>query len=385
MPHVRVRQVLGSPTTAKALTPAAQAPERDRKTAAHHLRDLLAYVRLRARELRGHRTRHRPAARRPEGGDRRAACRRPAAPRRCRPLQRPERSRPLGRRRRPDRARPDPAGAGDRRGALRRPHRAGAGRATEPGLVVRHRGAAHPPRRRQNPRRAGRGACRPTAEAIRWSICEAELIQAMGRGRGVNRTAETPLQIDLMTDVVLPVTVDELIAWPDLCPTRRDLMAARGWCSRTRPTWRPASRTSGRPRRGQEGSARGVGQTGYHRILYNSEMSHSSVVVSYRPEGPGQSRVARSSIFDLTRDPEAWLTSRLGPLAVFSLDLPARPVVSDADRLADLTRRLHAAMARDLAARNAALDALGARLGDAAPASPCPAPDLFPSNQRRRF
>ena len=53
MPHVRVRQVLGSPTTAKALTPAAQAPERDRKTAAHHLRDLLAYVRLRARQLRG--------------------------------------------------------------------------------------------------------------------------------------------------------------------------------------------------------------------------------------------------------------------------------------------------------------------------------------------
>ena len=52
-PHVRVRQVLGSPTSAKALTPDVQAPERERKTAAHHLRDLMAYVRLRARELRG--------------------------------------------------------------------------------------------------------------------------------------------------------------------------------------------------------------------------------------------------------------------------------------------------------------------------------------------
>ena len=68
----------------------------------------------------------------------------------------------------------------------------------------------------------------PTAEAIRWSICEAELIQAMGRGRGVNRTAENPLQIDLLTDVVLPVTVAELIDWHDLRPARRDLMAARG-------------------------------------------------------------------------------------------------------------------------------------------------------------
>ena len=68
----------------------------------------------------------------------------------------------------------------------------------------------------------------PIAEAIRWSICEAELIQAMGRGRGVNRTAENPLQIDLLTDVVLPVTVAELVDWQDLRPARRDLMAARG-------------------------------------------------------------------------------------------------------------------------------------------------------------
>ncbi len=67
-----------------------------------------------------------------------------------------------------------------------------------------------------------------TAEAIRWSICEAELIQAMGRGRGVNRTAGTPLQIDLLTDVVLPVTVSELIGWRELCPSRRDRMALRG-------------------------------------------------------------------------------------------------------------------------------------------------------------
>ena len=60
---------------------------------------------------------------------------------------------------------------------------------------------------------------------MRWSICEGELIQAMGRGRGVNRTAATPLEIDLLTDVVLPVTVDALVPWSDLRPTRRDLMA----------------------------------------------------------------------------------------------------------------------------------------------------------------
>jgi putative DNA primase/helicase len=49
--------------------------------------------------------------------------------------------------------------------------------------------------------------------------------------------------------------------------------------------------------------------------LYNSQMSHSSAEVTYRPEGPGHR--ARTARVDLTRipDPEAWLTNRLGPLA----------------------------------------------------------------------
>jgi putative DNA primase/helicase len=92
LPHVRVRQVLGSPTTAKALTPAGAA-ERDRKTAARHLRDLQSYVSLRARELR----------RSGPGPDllvvsQKAAidALRAAAPGRRRALQRPERPRSLG-------------------------------------------------------------------------------------------------------------------------------------------------------------------------------------------------------------------------------------------------------------------------------------------------
>jgi len=48
------------------------------------------------------------------------------------------------------------------------------------------------------------------AEAIRWQIAEGELAQGIGRARGVNRTPETPLAIDIMADVVLPITVDEI-------------------------------------------------------------------------------------------------------------------------------------------------------------------------------
>jgi hypothetical protein len=53
----------------------------------------------------------------------------------------------------------------------------------------------------------------PVAEAVRWQVCEAELIQAIGRGRGVNRTAETPLDVDMVGDTVVPVTVTEALPW----------------------------------------------------------------------------------------------------------------------------------------------------------------------------
>jgi putative DNA primase/helicase len=68
----------------------------------------------------------------------------------------------------------------------------------------------------------------PIAEALRWSICEAELIQSIGRGRGVNRTAETPLHIDLLTSIPLPFAIDEAGPFKHFEPSPFDLMAARG-------------------------------------------------------------------------------------------------------------------------------------------------------------
>jgi putative DNA primase/helicase len=53
----------------------------------------------------------------------------------------------------------------------------------------------------------------PEVEAIRWQIHEAELVQALGRGRGVNRTAATPLDADLLFDTCLPITVDKVERW----------------------------------------------------------------------------------------------------------------------------------------------------------------------------
>lgn len=59
-----------------------------------------------------------------------------------------------------------------------------------------------------------------TAEALRAAICDDELIQAIGRGRGVNHTAGNPLEVHVLADVALPLVHDRVTTWdmeaPDL-------------------------------------------------------------------------------------------------------------------------------------------------------------------------
>ncbi|MBT4933952.1 MAG: hypothetical protein HOL66_05395 [Rhodospirillaceae bacterium] len=68
----------------------------------------------------------------------------------------------------------------------------------------------------------------PMVEAVRWQICEAELIQCGGRGRGVNRSAETPLQLDVLSNVCLPMEVSQPVRWDDNAPGRIEEMVALG-------------------------------------------------------------------------------------------------------------------------------------------------------------
>lgn len=374
-PHVRVRQVTGSPTSARALTPSADAPERDRKAAATRLRDLRAWIDLRARQCR----RPGQAIDLLVVGQKAAidALRSAGLPPRVeavhfnalsgldrwggiggmvvlgRTLPAPRTVELIATALTGRVPAPNPEDSGwwypmvERRVRL-------AGDRTTPLAMEEHADSI--------------------AEAVRWSICEGELIQAMGRGRGVNRTAATPLGIDLLTDVVLPVTVDALVPWSDLRPTRRDLMALTGIVLENAADmaacfpelWSSAAAA-------RQDRSRSVTNC-YYRDLYNSQMSHSSAEVTYRPEGPGHR--PRSARVDLSRipDPEAWLTNRLGPLASFEM---RRDHVADAGapdpacaaHLDTLASRLTASMQAVLAARRAALDALSARLDAAKPAA----------------
>jgi len=70
----------------------------------------------------------------------------------------------------------------------------------------------------------------PLVEAVRFAICEGELVQAVGRGRGVRRTAEAPLDVLILTNVPLRIPVDRLIAVGELADNAGplDLLAAKG-------------------------------------------------------------------------------------------------------------------------------------------------------------
>ena len=68
----------------------------------------------------------------------------------------------------------------------------------------------------------------PIGEALRWQACEAELVQIIGRAGGVNRTAQNPVDVLVLTDVPLPLPITEVIPMSALELSPADRMLAAG-------------------------------------------------------------------------------------------------------------------------------------------------------------
>jgi hypothetical protein len=68
----------------------------------------------------------------------------------------------------------------------------------------------------------------PDLEALRTAITDTEVVQAIGRGRGVNRTAGNPLTVWVLADVLLPHPLSSLAGWGDMRLNPIARMAARG-------------------------------------------------------------------------------------------------------------------------------------------------------------
>ena len=149
----------------------------------------------------------------------------------------------------------------------------------------------------------------PTAEAVRWQICEGELVQAIGRARGVNRTADNPLAIDIIADVCLPVTVDEIVPWAQV-PTGAEveMIVAGIWLDS------PSDMAKAWPKVWQtEEAAHGWrkrftgGQSPIENILYR----RLTACGRYQLPGPRQKWRAFRYAPDVVSDPQAWLEARV--------------------------------------------------------------------------
>lgn len=162
----------------------------------------------------------------------------------------------------------------------------------------------------------------PLAEAIRASICEDEIIQIIGRARGVNRTATDPVTVHICADLPLPVRVDEFRQWE--APGMDAAMLAEGcWTGSAEDAarwWPEIIRTPMALK--DDRRQRSVGFS-YYSLSYENptHLAH----LTYQKSRAGQRPV--EAIFDLRLipDPAAWLTERLGPVTIFYVGKAATP------------------------------------------------------------
>jgi putative DNA primase/helicase len=157
-----------------------------------------------------------------------------------------------------------------------------------------------------------------TAEAVRRALVDAELLQAIGRGRGVQRTEGTPLAVYVLGNVPLSLPLASLADWQPVDPSRAMLADHGAWLASAGDAATLTCRTRKAVERQREQQAR-ITPCPYKRLLYGhgGNLPDGLATASYQRAGAGRSETA--IVYDPSRipDPRAWLEARLGPLAYF--------------------------------------------------------------------
>lgn len=153
-----------------------------------------------------------------------------------------------------------------------------------------------------------------TCEAIRRSICEDELMQAIGRGRGVNRTADQPLTVHVFSRVVLPIQVECDESWEATSPGPRDRQLAHGIAvdnARHAAALHPDAGSHEAARKRRQRARTGTNAS------WNDHEANVPVLRRGRYRVSGKGRQPGAFMVDpaMVPEPEALLTARLGPLA----------------------------------------------------------------------
>lgn len=178
----------------------------------------------------------------------------------------------------------------------------------------------------------------PIAEAVRWSICEGELVQIIGRGRGINRTEADPLAVFVLTNPPLPLPVNATLSAKDIKPSQSDMMMAAGGISFENATDAAAaypalygSRAAAKHALEREVGAIPVLIDTITGMAPTSKTSPILLRATYHLAGPGKSQSVAWFDPGMVPDPAAWLAERLGSLKACIVDQPAAPVIEDAE------------------------------------------------------
>lgn len=154
------------------------------------------------------------------------------------------------------------------------------------------------------------------AEAARWQVAEAGVLQAIGRARAVNRTAENPVRIEVWNDIALPLTVDAVVTWDSLLGGYEIEMIADGIVlespSDMATCWPKAWATA-------EGAKQWLKRTTRCQTPIREPLYRDMTPCGLRYQRPGERQKWRQGWFDPTviSDPRTWLEARLGTLAGF--------------------------------------------------------------------
>jgi hypothetical protein len=84
-------------------------------------------------------------------------------------------------------------------------------------------------------------------EAVRWSISEGAVLQAVGRARGVRRGPDRPVHVTVLAALALPVTVQEVATWEAVRPDRLEVAAAEAALNGRALPLAPADLAAARP------------------------------------------------------------------------------------------------------------------------------------------
>jgi Type III restriction enzyme, res subunit len=182
------------------------------------------------------------------------------------------------------------------------------------------------------------------AELIRQAVVEAAVVQAAGRARGVNRSADNPVEVwMIMHDTVTPMLVDAVVQFGDLEPTKVDEMIGRGivpaWAADAAKLYPDLWPTAQAARQAYHRDGLDVARNRRRSVTSPYKESTSSLdqrsvtppynyisirpchtpLVRYQPAGPGQkSRLALADPSDVEGS-RSRIEAALGPLVSFEI------------------------------------------------------------------